>query len=76
MNTTWQRATTVIGGLCLCVFAHAAPTPQSFRYEDGRPVPLTIGRYVAGKSTPVTCLGRTHVAKVAPEHGECVVRGS
>jgi len=76
MNTTWQRATTVIGGLCLCVFAHAAPTPQSFRYEHGRPVPLTIGRYVAGKRIPVSCLGRTHVAKVAPLQGEVFVYGS
>ena len=59
-------------GLCLSMFVHASPIIQSCRYESGRPITLTIGRYLPGKSqsTPISCSGRTRTMKTAPVEGE------
>lgn len=59
-------------GLCLSMFVHASPIIQSCRYESGRPITLTIGRYLPGKSqsTPISCSGRTRTIKMAPVEGE------
>ena len=49
----------------------------SFRYEDGKPAEITIGRYVGGppgtkvsKSTPIKCQARTQEKSLSPVTGE------
>jgi hypothetical protein len=78
MKSAWLRAITGIVAVCLPVCAGANAAPQSFRYEAGRPITLTIGRYVPGKSksTPISCTGRTQTIRTAPVKGEVNVYGS
>ena len=52
----------------------------SFRYEDGKPAEITIGRYVGGppgtqvsSSAPITCSCRVQEAKIGPIKGEVYV---